>query len=264
MKLFNTMTNQQLNLFTVLFCLCFASIINGQKKKDLIEEVVQLKDSVLVLNDSLSKAYRQINSSEANAKLFEKENTELRDANATLLKNLTSFSQISKQNTETVNKALASLKEKQEQMAFITNDFSKNDSTAIVILTQAKQTLGQEAKVGVSSGDVLFSNSLDFLFDSDSGTQLKAEAKTFLEKIGEIIVAHPARKITVEGLNITGEFALTYKQAIAVANTLIAIEGIQPESVMVLARDGNFKEGILIRLSPDTKNFYQKLKTEFK
>lgn len=236
----------------------------GQKKKDLISQVEQLKDSIALLNDSISKANRQINASDANAKLFEKENTELRDANATLLKNLSSFSQISKQNTETVNKALASLKEKQQQMAFITDDFSRNDSTAIVILTQAKNTLGQEAKVGVSNGDVLFSNSLDFLFGSDSGTQLQPEAASFLTKIGEIIVANPGRKVLVEGLNITGEFGLTYQQSIAVAQRLIAIEGIMPESVQVIVRDGNFKEGVLIRLTSDVKSFYEKLKTEFR
>lgn len=244
--------------------LMFSFVVYGQKKKDLINEVAKLKDSVVALNDSISKANRQINTSDANAKLFEKENTELRDANATLLKNLSSFSQISKQNTETVNKALASLKEKQEQMAFITDDFSKNDSTSIVILTQAKQTLGQEAKVGVSNGDVLFSNSLDFLFGSDSGTQLNEQASIFLGKIGEIVVANPNRTITVEGLNITGEFGLTYQQAVAVASALIAVEGIQPETVQVLVRDGNFKEGVLIRLSSDTKSFYEKLKTEFR
>ena len=247
-----------------LLLVLLSMTVFGQKKKDLIEEVAKLKDSVSVLNDSLSKANRQINISEANAQLFEKENAELRDANATLLKNLNSFSQISKQNTQTVNNALASLKEKQEQMAFITDDFSKNDSTAIVILTQAKQTLGQEAKVGVSNGDVLFSNGLDFLFGSDSGTQLNEGAKSFLTKIGEIIVANPNRKVTVEGLNITGEFGLTYQQAVSVANALISVEGVQPESVQVLARDGNFKEGVLIRLSSDTKGFYEKLKTEFR
>ena len=236
----------------------------GQKKKDLISQVEQLKDSIALLNDSISKANRQINASDANAKLFEKENTELRDANATLLKNLSSFSQISKQNTETVNKALASLKEKQQQMAFITDDFSRNDSTAIVILTQAKNTLGQEAKVGVSNGDVLFSNSLDFLFGSDSGTQLQPEAASFLTKIGEIIVANPGRKVLVEGLNITGEFGLTYQQSIAVAQALIALEGIMPESVQIIVRDGNFKEGVLIRLTSDAKSFYEKLKTEFR
>ncbi|MEM1259073.1 MAG: hypothetical protein AAGC45_13550 [Bacteroidota bacterium] len=247
-----------------LFFLMLSFVSYGQKKKDLINEVAKLKDSVVVLNDSISKANRQINASDANAKLFEKENTELRDANATLLKNLSSFSEISKQNTETVNKALVSLKEKQEQMAFITDDFSRNDSTAIVILTQAKQTLGQEAKVGVSNGDVLFSNSLDFLFGSDSETQLSEEAKIFLTKIGEIVVANPNRTVTVEGLNITGEFGLTYRQAVSVATALIEVEGVKPESAQVLVRDGNFKEGVLIRLSSDTKGFYEKLKTEFK
>ena len=249
--------------FTCLF-LVLSLTTYGQKKKDLIDQVAKLKDSVSVLNDSVSRTARQLNISETNAQLFEKENTELRDANATLLKNLSSFSQISKQNTETVNKALASLKEKEAQLKFITDDFSQNDSTAIVILTQAKQTLGQEAKVGVSNGDVLFSNSLDFLFGSDSETQLKEEAKTFLSKIGEIIVANPNRTVVVEGLNITGEFGLTYQQSVAVASALLSVEGIKPESIGVLARDGNFKEGVLIRLSSDSKSFYEKLKTEFK
>lgn len=248
----------------VLFLVLFSLSLVGQKKKDLIEEITQLQDSISLLNGAISKANRQINSSEANAKLFEKENTELRDANATLLKNLSSFSQISKQNTETVNKALESLKEKQEQMAFITDDFSRNDSTAIVILTQAKKTLGQEAQVGVNNGDVLFSNSLDFLFGSDSGAQLSTEAKALIGKIGEIVVANPSRMVIVEGLNITGEFTTTYQQAVSVANALITIEGLKPEQVQVLVRDGNFKEGVLIRLSSDAKGFYEKLKTEFR
>jgi len=236
----------------------------SQKKKDLINEVAQLKDSILELNDSISKANRQVNSSEANAALFEKENAELRDANATLLQNLNSFSKISKQNTETVNNALASLKEKQEQMSFITDDFSKNDSTAIVILTQAKQTLGQDAKVGISDGDVIFSNSLDFLFGSDSGTELTEGAKTLLDKIGQIIVANPNRTVSVEGLNITGEFGLTYQQTLAVASALLTVEGVKPESLNILAKDGNFKEGVIIRLSSDAEAFYKKLKSEFK
>ncbi len=249
---------------TLAFLVLFSLTVFGQKKKDLIEEVAKLKDSVAVLSDSISKANRQIKISEGNAQLFEKENQDLRDANATLLKNLSNFSQLSKQNSETVNKALAALKAKEAKQKFITDDFSSNDSIAIVVLTQAKQTLGQESKVGVSSGDVLFSNSLNSLFGSDSGTQLTVKAKEYISKIGQIIAANPNRTVTVEGLNITGEFDLTYKQAVSVATALIAIEGIKPESIKVLARDGNFKEGVLIRLSSDSKAFYEKLKTEFK
>lgn len=239
-------------------------MLQAQKKKDLIAEVAQLKDSISGLNDSISKANRQINSSNANAALFEKENTELRDANATLLKNLSSFSQISKQNTETVNKALETLKQKEQQLKFITDDFSRNDSIAIVILTQAKETLGPEAQVGISDGNVLFSNKLDFLFGSDSGTQLTETAATFIDNIAQIIQLHPDRLVSVEGLNITGEFGVTFAQATAVANQLIGTKQLAPERVSVKVRDGNFKEGVLIRLTGDSKAFYKQLKDAFK
>lgn len=238
--------------------------LQGQKKKDLLSTIDQLKDSISALTDSISKANRMVNTSESKAALFEKENAELRDANATLLENLSSFSQISKQNTETVNKALANLKAKENQLKFITDDFSSNDSTSIAILTQAKQTLGPDAKIGVSDGDLIISNKLDYLFGSDSASELTEEAQVFLEKIGALIIANPSRQVFVEGLNITGEFDLTYKQCITVAKSLIAIEGISPEKIQFLAKDGNFKEGINIRFTSDKNEFYKKLKAEFK
>lgn len=251
-------------LTLLLICTLMTIAAHSQKKKDLLDQVTQLKKEVTALADSVSVAKRKANKSKSQAQLFEKENNELREANATLLKNLSSFSKLSKQNSETVNKALATLKKKEGQLKFITDDFSKNDSTAIVILTQAKNTLGQEAKVGVSDGDVVFSNSLDFLFGKDAGLTITPEAKAFLDKVAQIIVANPDRSITIEGLNITGEFALTYQQATAVATTLMGTTGIQPETMRIVAKDGNFKEGVLIRLSSDSKAFYQKMKKEFK
>ena len=140
----------------------------------------------------------------------------------------------------------------------------KNDSIAIVILTQAKQTLGPDAKIGVSNGSVLISNSLDFLFGGDTTAVLSEGATEFLDKVGQLIVAHPERAISIEGLNITGEFDLTYTQMLAVANHLLTVEGVTPERLQLLAKDGNFKEGILIRLAPDSTNFYEMVKGEFK
>ncbi|MEN1786163.1 MAG: hypothetical protein AAGF77_13665 [Bacteroidota bacterium] len=244
--------------------LCIFATTQAQKKKDLLDQIAQLEDSIQTLSTAVSKAQRQVNSSEANAKLFEKENSELRDANATLLKNLSSFSQISKQNTETVNKALASLKAKEGQLQFITDDFSKNDSTAIVILTKAKQTLGPDAKISISDGDVVISNSLDALFGGDTQSVLTESAKAYMTKIGTLIAANPERAVFVEGLNITGEFDLTYKQAYAVQQGLLTAEGVQRESFFLIAKDGNFKEGVNIRLAPKTRDFYKKLRAEFK
>ena len=242
-------------------CMC---VTQAQKKKELIEEIVHLKDSIFGLQDSINSINRKMKASDSKATLFEKENAELRDANATLLKNLSSFSQISKQNTETVNKALATLKEKEAQLKFITDNFSSNDSTAIVILTQAKNTLGPEAKVGISDGDVLFSNTLDQLFGNDTITKLSEEGQALITKIGALIKTHPSRKVSVEGLNITGEFKMTYQQASSVANALGAMEGIKADLINVLVKDGNFKEGIIIRMAPDARGFYNQLKTEFK
>ncbi|MFK7814039.1 MAG: hypothetical protein AB8B59_16195, partial [Maribacter sp.] len=156
-----------------------------------------------------------------------------------------------------------SLKKKEEQLRVITDTFSKNDSIAIAIFTQVKQTMGPDAKAGVSNGSVLISNSLDGLFGSDSSSKLTELGSDWTAKAGEIIKANPDRSIIVEGLNITGEFAVTYGQATAVANELTKTEGLGSERIQVVVKDGNFKEGISIRIAPNHTAFYEMVKKEF-
>ena len=247
----------------LLFVLCICTTIAAQKKSELIAKVSELESTIMSLNDSVSLAQRQINSSNSKAELFEKENEDLRAANATLLQNLTNFSKISKQNTESVGNALSSLKKKEEQLSVITDTFSKNDSIAIVIFTQVKQTMGPDAKAGVSNGSVLISNSLDGLFGSDSASKLTESGLDWVTKIGAIVTANLNRTIIVEGLNITGEFAVTYAQATAVANGLAQTEGVGPEKIQIIVKDGNFKEGISVRIAPDDSAFYEMVKKEF-
>lgn len=247
-----------------LFLILAVTTIHAQKKSELIAEVSQLKREITVLKDTIAKAKREMNKSNSTAQLLAAENAELRDANNTLLGNLTNFSKISKKNTETVNNALATLSAKEKQMRIITDTFSSNDSTAIAILTQAKQTLGPDATVGIAGGDIVISNGLPTLFGSDSGVVLTTAGKDWVNRIAEIIKKNPSRSVAIEGLNITGEFDLTYKQVQAVANGLIAIEGIGAEKLQLLAKDGNFSEGVQIRLAPDYKGFYTTMKSEFK
>ncbi|TKD65954.1 hypothetical protein [Flavobacterium sp. ASW18X] len=244
--------------------LLIGTAVHAQKKSELITKVSELEKEIVSLNDSLSRVNRTMNTAISKSELLEKENTELKDANTTLLGNLTNFSKISKKNTETVNNALATLSAKEKQMRIITDTFSSNDSTAIAILTQAKQTLGPEATVGIAGGDIVISNSLPTLFGSDSGSALTATGKDWVTRIAEIIKKNPSRTVAIEGLNITGEFDLTYKQVQAVANGLIAIDGIGAEKLQLLAKDGNFSEGVQIRLAPDYKGFYTTMKSEFK
>ncbi|GMN08990.1 hypothetical protein MTsPCn9_05540 [Croceitalea sp. MTPC9] len=251
-------------LLPLILFLITSVVIQAQKKSELITKVAELEKTILALNDSVSVAKRQINASDSKAELFEKENTELRNANATLLQNLTSFSKISKQNTETVNNALTSLNQKEQELNLIRDTFLKNDSITIQLLTQTKQTMGAGAKVGITDGELLISNSLDSLFGSDTAIKLTEGGLAWAKKVGELIKANPDRSVIVEGLNITGEFEQSYNQATAVANGILKTEGIEPNKIKVLVKDGNFKEGVSVRIGPNHKAFYTMLKTEFK
>ncbi len=242
-------------LLIILFLVATLSI-QAQKKKDLITKITELEQTILELNDSISVAKRKINVSNSKAELANKEAEELRNANATLLQNLTNFSKISKQNTETVNSALSSLNEKEQQLRLISDTYAKNDSTAIAILSQSKQILGSNAKVGASNGSILVSNSLLTLFESDQSTVLSEEGKASIAKIATLITKNPDRQITIEAMNITGDFDVSYNQAIAVANELWKNNSIPAERIQIVTKDGNFKEGVTVRLSPNLNAFY--------
>lgn len=243
-------------LLPLILFLTAIVVTQAQKKKDLIVKIGALEQTISALKDSVSIAKRQINVSTANAELANKEAEELRSANATLLQNLTNFSKISKQNTETVNSALTSLNEKEQQLRLISDSFAKNDSTAIAILSQSKQILGPNAKIGASNGSILVSNSLLALFEDDQSAVLSEEGKASIAKIAQLITKNPEREITIEALNITGDFDVSYTQAIAVANELWKTNSIPAERLNIVTKDGNFKEGITIRMSPDLDAFY--------
>lgn len=248
-------THNMKKLVSLIFVLATLAL-QAQKKKDLIAKITELEQHITALNDSVSVAKRQINASNSKAELANIEAEELRAANTTLLENLTNFSKISKQNTETVNSALSSLNEKEQQLRLISDAFAKNDSTAIAILSQSKQILGPTAKVGAANGSILVTNSLLSLFASDQSTVLSEEGKATIAKIAQLIIKNPEREITIEALNITGDFDVSYRQAVAVANELWKINSIPAERLNIVSKDGNFKEGITIRLSPNLSSFY--------
>ena len=141
---------------------------------------------------------------------------------------------------------------------------SANDSTAIVSLTRIKQTLGENANVNVAEGGIVISNKLDVLFGSDTSTKLTEAGKAWLVNVAKVIKSNPSFRTQVEGLNITGEFGPTFDQASAVAKELVGVLQIPSDQINIAVKDGNFKEGINIRLQPDYKGFYAKAKESAK
>ena len=247
-----------------LLFLVISTGVFAQRKSDLIAEIDNLKSKISELEQELAKAKREISSSNAKAETLETENIGLRDANATLLGNLSNFSELSKQNSENVNRAMGALARKEKQLSGINDMISANDSTAIVSLTRIKQTLGENANVNVAEGVIIISSKLDALFGSDTSTELTETGKAWLANVSKVIKANPAFRTQVEGLNITGEFGPTFDQAAAVAKELVGMLQVPADQVGVSVKDGNFKEGINIKLQPDYKGFYAKAKESAK
>ena len=131
-------------------------------------------------------------------------------------------------------------------------------------MTKIKQTLGENANADFSEGDVVLSSGLSTLFGPEGSVELTEEGNTWLAKVSKIINANPDRKTEVVGLNITGEFATTYNQANAVTKRLADSLGVAADKLTTSVKDGNFKEGIQIKLRPDYEGFYGKVKESVK
>lgn len=242
-----------LALVIVLFnCLSIAA----QKKSELFAEIEDLKSKLDTTETALNQLKRSEKASVAKAESLESQVLELQAANATLLKNLNNFAEVSNKNSENINKTLASLDEKEKQLKVIKDAISKNDSTAIVVLTDAKQTLGENSKIGVSKGAVTISSAIASLLEGDKNSVVSASGKAWLEKIAAILTKNPDLHITVEGLSNTGELDIALIQATTIANTLQNQFTIDPNRISAMGKDGGFSDGIHFKLHPDFNQFY--------
>ena len=246
--------NLKLSVFTLLFISCLS--LHAQRKSDLINEINQLKTKLDSTNIELATSKKNGSVNAEKAASFKKQVVDLQNANSTLLKNLNSFAQISSKNSESVNKALASLEEKEKQLSVFTDAISSHDSTAVVVLTNAKQTLGENAKIGVSNGVVVISNNLTSLYGSDTNTTITEEAKSWLQKIATVLSANPKATITIEGLSMAGDLTTSILQATSIANFLIKDMAIAKNRINVDAKDGGFKEGVNFKIHPNYEAFY--------
>ena len=250
----------------LLLCIAFStfSTLQAQKKSDLIAEIATLKTQLDSLTNEVAVARRSEKSSLAKAESFEAQSLELRDANKTLMKNLSSFSQLSSQNSTNMNKAMESLSQKENQLKVITDAFASNDSTALVVLTNAKQTLGENAKIGVTDGVVIISSPLTSLFAADTETTtLTTESETWLLKIAAILTANPNTNLTIEGLTMTGELNVAAQQANTIATTLQKMD-VTADRINSLGKDGGFKEGMVLKIHPKYERFYTAVKESMK
>lgn len=243
----------------------FAGLIatsHAQRRSDLLIEIDTLKARLARTETALSQAQKQQKASQAMAESYEAQVNDLKDANATLLKNLGNFAEVSNKNTAALNQALASLASREGELKGIVETLSRNDSLIIALLTDAKQTLGPDARLKVSGGSLVVSGSLGELFGSDTGTSVIPGAEAWVEGVGNLMRAHPSLAVTVEGLSMIGDLSLAARQATEVMNVLRVQPGLENAIMSARGRDGNFSEGVDIVLHPDYRRFYLSVKSE--
>ncbi len=251
-------------LWTCILSLFIFTGLTAQKKSDLLMEINQLKSKLDSTQSLVKDAKNQERMSMSQTESFREQVAELQTANATLLQNLNSFAQVSNKNSENINRTLASLDEKERQLKFIREAIAQNDSTAILVLTRAKQSLGENAKISVSEGAVTIMSDLTFLFGDTAGSKLSDSAGSWLGNIATILKSHPEMALTIEGLSMTGQLDLAALQAAAVSTSLQNTHQIAAERILALARDGNFKEGINLKIHPKFQQFYLMVREKMK
>jgi len=131
-------------------------------------------------------------------------------------------------------------------------------------LTNAKQTLGENAKIGVNNGSVVIASKLESLFGNTTGTNVTTEGVAWLEKIVGILNANPNVSLTIKGLSMTGELALAARQASAIGDVFKGQFSIDPNRIDSLGKDGDFKEGVNLILHPNYEQFYSVVKEHMK
>lgn len=250
----------------IVFCLTLfaATSLHAQKKSELIAQINNLKSQLDSVKSQVSDARKNEKIAKDQSESFQTQVTELQDANNTLMQNLNSFAEVSNKNSNIVTSAMASLEAKEKQLKSIKDAIASNDSTTIVVLTNAKRTMGENAKIGVSEGAVVISSNLESLFGSDTGTAVAPEAEAWLEQIANVLKANAKTGVTIEGLSMTGDLNVPAQQAVAVSAILQSKFAIAPDRITTLGRDGNLKEGLQISIHPQFNQFYLMVREEMK
>lgn len=244
--------------------LLVAGSVMGQRRSELQAQIDTLQSEMMQVRRELAESQAREKASLARADSYEKQVGELKEANATLLENLGSFAEVSNKNTSALNQALGSLQNKEQELRAMTETISRNDSSIIALLSDAKATLGPDAKLKVSGGGLVISGTLEQVFGSDTGTEITEEAGPWLQGISELLKTHPNLDITVEGLSMIGDLALAARQGVSVMNALRDDYGIRPGRLSARGRDGNFSEGVDILIHPGYRDFYMQVKSQTK
>lgn len=217
------------NIITVLTLVLAITFSYSQSKKDLLQEVADLKAQLRTSESALSEVRLQERRNTARVESFEAQVEELKQTNTNLLKNLNSFTEASTRRSENINSTLTSLQEKERQLRVINDALSGRDSTNLALFTLFKQHLGPDAKITINKGTIAVVMDNGFLFgDNPQNAKIAANADVILGKIGNILKARQELDIEIiTNSNLVdakdtkkNNWQIATQQASAVANAM--------------------------------------------
>ena len=231
--------------------------LQAQSKRELQAEIDELKTLLAQKDSVIIAVQKEERISAARAESFEKQVSELQD--------LKIFTEASSRRSDNISKTLESLREKEAQLKFINDELSKNDSIALLLITEFKQSLGESAQIKVSQGGVSLPLSQEFLVgDDESATVLTAEASDYLKKVAQSIKKHSSWEFNL----ISQENGIIdpperEAQITAILDIITQETGIKSMAISPKRRDGLIN-AFEIRLHPKYPEFYMAVRKNMK
>ncbi len=252
--------------------------MSAQKKKDLLDEIDKLRSELKVTNQKLNESRKNEKASASLALSMEAQVKNLKETNASLLANMSSFTALSNKKAENLETSLNSIKLKDKQLNVINKSLSDNDSTKLALITLFKNTVGSDASVSVKKGTIYLTIPNSKLFgENDSSYTIKESAKSILGRIATTLNANPELKIIVEGNSNTLKFNnkmlvdnwdLSTKQASSIVRVLQNDFKANPKNMKALGRSEYGSESIEtvthIIIDPKFDEFYTLIKENMK
>ena len=260
------------------FLLFFISVVQAQKKKDLLLQVESLQSKYDSIQALLAESERNERVSTAKVAATQEQLEDLKKTNASLLSNLNNFAEVSKKKSDNVSKTLESLREKEQQLKVINDALSDGDSIKLATLTLFKNAIGEEAGIALSNATIIIKIPNTLLFgDNDKNYLVEEKAKSLLERIAAVLNANPDMKITVEGNSNALEFKdktlldnwdLSARQAASVTRMLQNDFQIDPQRMEALGKSQYATETVdtatRIIINPKFDEFYALVREHMK
>jgi len=242
---------------SLLLLVLTGTTLHAQNKKELSAQVNTLNAELESTKTELLESKKNEKISAARADSFESQLQGLEENNATLLQNLNNFTAQSNNKQDNLGNVMTSLRKKEGELKFINDALTSNDSISLLVLTNFKQTLGENANIKVERGSVVVIMDHTSLFGANTNkTELQAGATESLSKIAGVIKANPDMAVTLEfHTDDALSWDIVYGQAASITKIIGPTADVKAERISV-SRKTDLSNSLYIRLHPNFNLFY--------